>query len=124
MKKLSEIPPASVECNELPEDKMSRRVRLARKLESAGHQTIACSRSIVTIERCEAEDPVPAEAARIWGMLRISIYPDPDVSDSEMPTVLYLAGSRYGHIDAIVQYMHEDGRSRVFELSESPIYSE
>jgi hypothetical protein len=87
VKKPSEIPLASVECNESAYDETSRKIQLARKLESVGHQTVACGRSIVTIERCDADDQIPPEAGPNWGTLRISIYSDPDVSGTEVPTV-------------------------------------
>ena len=118
MKKLADIPAASDECCEFPDDEGSRKIALARRLEADGHQTIACGRSILTIERCESPEEAPPELKGAWGTLKISVYSDPDVSAMETPMCLYPNGSRYGMLDAFLQIVRSDGRERISKFEE------
>lgn len=124
MKRLAEIPPASVECNEYPEEEGSRKIALARRLEAAGHQTVAIGRAIVTIERCDSTDEAPPEAGGNWGTLKISIYSDPDVSGNETPVCLFVDGGRHGFNQAVLQMTNEVGLQRIFNLKPHQVRSE
>jgi len=118
MLKFDEIPRASVECNETLEDEGSRKIALARRLEAAGHRTIAVGRAIVTIERCESASECPPEVSGDWGILKLSFYGDPDVSGDEKPTCFFLEGSRFGFSRGVMQLLNDSGRERIFELND------
>ena len=115
MKKLSEIPKASIECNELPGDEDSEEFKLIKRLENEGHQVIACGRGFITIERCEDESESPNEING-WGTLKISIYSDPDVTGEYKPINLYMNCSRYAASTTIIeQVSNNEGKERIFK---------
>ena len=78
------------------DDLNSRKVLLAKKLEAQGKKPICVGRALVTVERCESAAELPKPIASGWGVLKISVYSDPDVSGNEKPDVLYIDGGRYG----------------------------
>jgi hypothetical protein len=123
MTKLDDIPDAQAECVETPEDETSRKAALIRKLKAAGHRPIAIGRAIVTIERCDSLEEVPKEC-RSPDALKLSFYPDPDVSGHENPDFLYIEGSRFGQGPAHYQVLAGDGRQRVFEMEGRLVRSE
>jgi len=117
MEKFSEIQQASTECVELPEDEESRKLSLARHLQEKGHQVVALGRALVTIERTERASESPPECADSE-LLKVSFYPDPDASGSEIPMCIYLSGSRDGLGGAWLRTRSPDGRERVFRMRE------
>lgn len=102
MKDISQLPSASSELLDEsdpldpPEDLDSRKVLLAKRLEAQGKTAICVGRALVTIERCELETDLPEPIAMGWGVLKISVYSDPDVSGVERPEILYIDGGKYG----------------------------
>lgn len=117
MKKLSEIPKASIECIDLPGDESSEKQRLIRKLENDGHQVIACGRGFITIERCDEDSESPIEIDG-WGTIKISLYSDPDATAEYSPINLFINCQRYAATTKFFeQILNTEGRERIFELS-------
>ncbi len=79
-----------------PDDINDRKVVLAKRLESEGLKPICIGRALVTIERSEDDSELPEALQPNWGVLKISVYSDPDVSGHEKPEVLYIDGGRNG----------------------------
>jgi hypothetical protein len=116
MKKLLEIPSAVTECCDDPEEAGTLKCALATRIEAEGSRPIAVGRAIVTIERCEDGDIKPVEVEN-WGTLCVSFFEDPDLTGAEVPTRLYVEGSRYGLGPIHVEYTRADG-SRVVQRYE------
>ncbi len=96
-----------------PEERDSRKMNLARRLEAQGKKPILVGRAIVTIERSESDADLPAALQQRWGVLKISLYSDPDVSGHENPEVLYIAGGRFG----LGSFLYDNGKvSKKLEL--------
>ena len=123
MTKLDDIPKASVDYVDSPEDEASGQVALARRLEAEGHRTIAVGRAILTIERCDAIEESPAECTGV-DALKISIYSDPDVYPDENPVCLFIEGSKFGFRTAHLQVLAPDGRQRIFKLEQHLVRDE
>lgn len=121
MTKLDEIPKASVECADEACD--SRKLALIKRLEAEGQRTIAIGRAIVTIERTDSQQEAPAEC-QDTDILKLSIYPDPDVTGDDRPVCLYLAGGRYGLASAHLQVAAPDGRQRIFKMEDHLVRDE
>jgi len=83
-----------------PDDPEDRKVLLAKRLESEGLKPICIGRALVTIERSESDTELPESLRPNWGVMKISVYSDPDVSGHEEPEILYIECGRYG-IDKI-----------------------
>ena len=121
MKKLSEIPKASIECCELPGDKDSEKLKLIRKLENEGHQVIACGRGFITIERCDYDNESPKEIED-WGSLKISIYSDPDATGIYDSVHLFINCQRYAASTIFIERLiNKEGKERIFKHTSQKI---
>lgn len=95
MKKLKDIPPAALECCNVPDEATSEKCRLSVRLDEEGRHPIACGRALITIERCEDDDLIPDEV-KGWAPLRLSVYADPDVRPGREAVYLYIVGGSIG----------------------------
>jgi hypothetical protein len=123
MTKLDDIPKASAECIEDDQDRASRKGILIARLEAEGLRPIAVGRAVLTIERTDSKDEVPAECMSPE-TLKLSVYSDPDVSGDEQPVCLYLEGGRYGLSAAHLQVIAGDGRQRIFKMEQRLVRDE
>ena len=124
MKKLSEIPKASIECCDLPGDEDSEKLALIKKLEDEGHQVIACGRGFITIERCE-NDPESPHELKDWGTIKISMYSDPDATGIYEPINLYMNCQRYASNTIFLeQLLNAEGKERIFRHDKKIIRDE
>lgn len=107
MKDISQVPSAVIELlddsdsSDPSDDSLSAKVELARRLESQGKKPICVGRALVTVERCECDKELPEGLRPNWGVMKLSIYPDPDVTGAEDPVALYIDGGRFG-LDKLV----------------------
>jgi hypothetical protein len=123
MKRLSEIPSAATECCEDPDEIGTRKCMLAFRLEEEGKQPVAIGRALVTIERCEDDDYKPVQVSN-WGTLCLSFFEDPDLTDSEVPTRLYVEGTRYGLGPIHAEITHPDGSRTIMRYEPCPVPSD
>ena len=68
-----------------PDAPDDRKVLFAKRLEEEGLKPICIGRALITIERTENDSELPRELRPNWGVMKISVYSDPDVSGHEVP---------------------------------------
>jgi hypothetical protein len=79
-----------------PDDPNDNKVILAKKLESEGKRVICVGAGLITIERTENHDNIE-QVTDGWGILKITVYSDPDISCIETPdSIIYIKVGKYG----------------------------
>lgn len=100
MKKLSEIPQASLGDGDFPLDDHDDKRELIARLEGQGHKTICVGRAVVTIEQCERGDEYPK--GWVEDPLRLRVYPDPCCGGEE-PDEIYVHAHRMGVMEVFLK---------------------
>ncbi len=73
----------------------------AFELEKSGHKVACIGRSLATIEQCESECETPSNVSE--DSLKVSIYPDKDLSPTEPVHEIFIAANRWGSSDVILR---------------------